>query len=386
MPTTATGQSQLQSGVPTDYYAPNYKVEVEGQELHPESKGDILQVKVMMDGENMTSFDMSVNNWDAMRFRFKYSDTRLFDVGNRVHVQMGYADRLVSMMRGQIMTLTPRFPESGQPTLGVSGQDGMVRLRESRPAQGQPVSYVDKADWQIAQAVAERHNMRVNVTKEGERRPLVVQKNQDDAQFLMERAKRIDFDCYVLTDPESGEDTLHFVKPTDGRSSVGIRVYELEWGKNLMSFNPRLTLSRQVGRVTVRGWSPATKSAIVYTTTSRDLPPGERGRGTSGPEAAQRSLGGRQEAVIDAPVASEQEARDLAISLLCERAYEFITGSGQIIGLPDLRPGDNLFLKGMGTRFSGKYYVKRVEHTLGGNGYLTNFEVRQVYDGGLEQR
>src|SRR5262249_1571831 len=269
------------------------------------------------------------------------------------------------------MTLAPRFPESGQPTLGVSGQDGMVKLRESRPAQGQTVKYIKKSDSEIAKVVAQRHKLRFKVDESGEQHPLVIQKNQDDAQFLMERAKRIDFECYVHTNPESGEETLHFLKPIDGRGSAGIKVYELEWGKNLMSFNPRLTLSRQVGQVTVRGWSPATKSVISYTATSRDLPPGERGRGTSGPQAVQRSLGSRQDVMIDARVASEQEAQDLAVSLLRERAYEFITGSGQIIGLPDLRPADNLILKGLGTRFSGRYYVKKVEHTLGNNGYLT---------------
>jgi hypothetical protein len=46
-----------------------------------------------------------------------------------------------------------------------------------------------------------------------------------------------------------------------------------------------------------------------------------------------------------------------------------------------MRPGDNLKLSFLGKRFSGDYYVKKVEHTLGSNGYLTNFDVRRVYDG-----
>jgi phage protein D len=41
-----------------------------------------------------------------------------------------------------------------------------------------------------------------------------------------------------------------------------------------------------------------------------------------------------------------------------------------------------LELKGLGKRFSGEYYVKKVEHTLGSNGYLTQFDVRRVFDGG----
>lgn len=379
-------RSVNQSGLPTDYYAPDYRIEIEGKELDPKSKGDILEVKVVMDMDNMTSFELNVNNWDDKSFFFKYSDKPkdpkevTYDLGNRVHVKMGYAGELLSMARGQITTLAPKFPESGSPTISISGLDGMLKLRDRKPTGQDIKKFVKKTDHEIAQTIGRRNGLDVKVTETTEKHELVVQKNQDDAQFLMERAKRIDFDCYVQTAPDTGKDTLYFVKPSDGRSSDKIRVYEFEWGKSLISFMPQLTISRQVSKVTVRGWSPELKDVFIYTADSKDLP-GAGGKGTSGPAAAETDLNGKQEVVVDAPVTSQQEAKDLAISLLTERAYEFITGSGKVIGLPDLRPGDNLFLKNLGKRFSGEYYVKKVEHALGSNGYLTNFDVRRVYDG-----
>jgi phage protein D len=377
----AMASARLSGLPPTAYYAPNYRVEVEGRELSPETKGDVLELKVVMDMENMSSFEMTISNWDDKRFQLKYSDTTTFDVGNRVHVQMGYADRLRSMIRGQISSLAPKFPESGSPTIAVSGLDGMLRLRDRKPAEGETKKYVQMADWEIAQAVASRNQLKVRVTQEGPKHDLVVQKNQDDAQFLMERAKRIDFDCYVQTDADSGEDTLVFMKPTDARDSRGANVYVFEWGKTLGSFEPQLKLSRQVSQVTVRGWNSRTKEAISSTATASDLP-GASGGGTSGPDAARRTLADKQEVVVDAPVTSSEEARDLARSLLRERAYEFITGSARVIGLSDLRPGDNVELQRVGQRFSGTYYVTKVEHTLGSGGYLTSFDVRRVFDGG----
>jgi uncharacterized protein len=374
--------SALEPGLPTEYYAPDFRVDIEGQELDQQARGDLLEVKVVMDIENMTSCHLTVNNWDDRTFDFKYSDKKTFDVGNRVHVQLGYAGDLRSMMRGQISTLAPRFPESGQPSIDVSALDGMLKLRDRKPRAGETKKYVDMADWQIAKAVATRNGMRPEVTEDGERHKEVVQKNQDDASFLKERAKRIDFDCFVLTDPDSGQDTLNFVRPTDARDSRAIRVYEFVWGESLISFSPVLTLSRQVASVTVRGWDPRTKSAISSTAKQADLP-GSAGGGTSGPKVASATLAGKEEVVVDAPVQSEQEARDLAISLLRERAYEFVTGRGRVVGVADLRPGDNLKLRRLGKRFSREYYVKKVEHTLGNAGYLTDFDVRSVYDGGL---
>lgn len=387
-----SARSVYESGLPpTAYYAPDYRIEVEGAELDPTSKGDILEVKVVMDMENMTSFELNVNNWDDRAFFFKYSDKPeqpgqvTYDLGSRVHVLMGYTDRLLSMARGQITTLAPKFPESGPPTISISGLDGMLKLRDRKPTEQDVKKFVEMDDAEIAQVVATRNGLSLKATKDGlVKHPLVVQKNQDDASFLMERAKRIDFDCYVQVDPDTGQDTLYFVKPTDGRSSDTVRVYEFEWGTNLINFSPTITLSRQVSKVTVRAWDSKKNETVEYTADEKDLPgaSGASGGGTSGPKAVQETMGGKQEVVVDAPVTSEEEAKKLAITLLSERAYEFLTGTGQVIGLPDLRPGDNLNLKGLGKRFSGEYYVKKVEHTLGSNGYLTQFDVRRVYEGG----
>jgi phage protein D len=374
---------------PTDYYAPNFKVLVEGRELDVTTHGDILDLTVTMDIENLTSFALTVNNWDDSSFDFKYSDTDTFDIGKRVDVQMGYADRLLFMASGIIQTLAPRFPESGPPTLSVTGVDRRVKLRDRKPTSKDVKQFVNKKDWQIAQIIAARNGLEPRLTQEGETHALVVQKNQDDLTFLMERAKRIDFDFYLRVDPDTGKDQLFFVSPTDNRDARRNFVYVFEWGKNLINYSTQLTLNKQVGNVTVQGWDSKTKKKISYTTRASDLP-NTGGSGTNGPQAASTKLANRQDIVVDQPVTSDQEARDLAISLLRERAYQFLTGSGKVIGLPDMRPGDLVELHGLGQRFSGtikkpiQYYVKKVTHTLGGSGYQTQFDVRSTADGGVK--
>ncbi len=375
-------QSILTSGVPhTDYYAPGFRVEIDGEALSPQTNGDVLSLSVKMDMDQMTSFDLTIANWDDESIGFKYSDSSTFDIGRQVHIKMGYADRMISMVTGQITSMAPRFPQQGPSTITVSGLDGMFALKDRRPENGEDTKYVNKTDWQIAEIIARRNNLKVELTREGEAHAEVVQKNQDDAQFLMERAKRIDFDCFLLTDPVSAVTTLYFVRPTDGRDSTRVKNYDLRWGENLISFTPTINVSEQVGKVTVRGWSPAAKQAIVATAHPADLP----GTGKSGPQVSADTLQ-KTELMVDAPVTSDQEAKELAKSLLLERAYRYITASGQIIGLPDLRPGDNLSLSGLGARFNGDYYVKKVEHSLGGGGYQTSFEVRRMFEGELAGR
>ena len=375
--------SVLSSGIPsTDYYAPDYKIEVEGQELDPGSKGDVLDLKVTMDIANMTHFDLTVNNWDDKRLAFKYSDTTTFDLGNRIHVQMGYAGGLLSMVQGLITSLTPRFPESGPPTLAIGGEDRMVKLKERKPKDGEQKKFVNQTDSDIVNIIAQRNGLVPKIQQTSETHDIVVQKNQDDATFLMERAKRIDYDCFIGVDPDSGLDALYFQRPTDARDGSKVRLYVFEWGKSLINFNPTLSLNRQVGKVTVKGWDPITKSIIKYTAGPSDLP--TSGSGENGPSAIQARFQDREDMVVDQPVTSQQEAKTLATALLRERAYSYITANGQVIGIPDLRPGDNIEVQGLGKRFSGSYYVTKVEHTLGSSGYLTTFEVRNYSDGGTK--
>jgi phage protein D len=363
----------------TETYAPEFEVEVDGRKLDPTTRGDVLSVKVDMDLDNLDRFEFTVNNWDDASLSFKYSDTTTFDVGNRVIVRLGYANRLMTVMQGKIESLAPKFPESGSPTLSVSGRNSLCDLSGRKPAKGERKHFVNVTDLEIVEEVAGRNGLKVNRTgvPQGPRHAEVWQRDLDDAMFLMERAKRIDCDLFVQVD-EDGQERLHFVRPTDGRDSSKVRVYVFEWGRSLMGFTPKLNAARQVASVTVLGWNPDQKKVIEAKVDASSLK-GAKGAGKSGPEVAGR----KGDQIVDAPVISEEEARRLAESLLYDKAYQFITGEGRVIGIPDLKPGDNVELCGLGTRFSGLYYVKSVGHSLGGDGYTTSFGVRRVHDGGV---
>lgn len=426
-----TQSSQVVAIPPDPGYVPKFTVRVQGQpedvpikdEFKDEFKDDVLEIHVVLELDQMASFEITLNNWDDELLQFKYSESEAsaerFRVSRLVAIKLGYADKLFPVMSGQISSLSPVFPESGSPTIRISGTDGMQKLKDSKPRPGQPVYYKDKADWEIAEQVAQRapNRMQVHIPdRTGPPHHLVVQKNQDDASFLMERAKRIDFDCYVTSDADSGTQTLHFEPPSDGRNGTPVRAFRLAYGPglaaeqqrakkpkatpsggtaasvsgataagsplvpNLIEFTPTLTAASQVSRLTVRGWDPRTKQSISVAATVDDLPSG-RGDGLTGPAAATEALGGREDTVIDAPVASVEEARQLATALLRERAYQFITGTGRLAGLPELRLRDVLEIHGIGLRFSGNYYVTRVEHTLSASGFFTGFRARRIADG-----
>ena len=371
--------SEINGLPPTGHYAPDFLIEIEGEPLDSESKGDLLSLKIVMDIENMTSAEVTLNNWNDKTFWFKYSDQGGLYVGNRVHIQLGYAARKLSMLRGRINSLAPEFPSSGSSTLNLAIHDNMQCLKDRRPAEGEERQFRDMTDGAIAQAIASRNDLATDIDEYVVEHAEVVQGDLDDAQFLMQRARRTDSECYIYVDPDTGDDTLRFGQPRDERRGNRITSHDFALGETLRSFSPTLTMSNQVSQVTVRGWNEDEMESIVATATAQDV---ADANGNTGPGNAQSACGNREDVVIGAAVRTVDEAQELARALLRRRAYEFITGKGTIIGLPDLRPGDVITLSGLGDRFSGTYYAKRVEHELGSNGYITHFEVRKSYDEG----
>ena len=365
-------------------YAPEIAIRTGNKEL-TSVLPDVIELKVTLEKDQLGGFSLQLANADprtvlgdrSVASQFKYSDSALFDVGNAVSIEMGYAGRMRRMLVGEVASFSPSFPASGLPTLAITGADRLSRLRRFKPGANDPKSYPNVHDWEIAQKIAKRHDLDVEVTKEGPQHPIVMQKDQDDLEFLLDRAKRVGFDCFIDVDPGTKRDRLYFIKPKDQRDARPSDVFAFRWGESLQSFTPRMTVGRQVAKVTVRGWDPRTKQKIEYTAQVGDLPK-TGGNGRTGAEIVSEKLGAKEERIVDLPVASRDEARKLAIGLLERTANEFLTGSGEVIGDPDLRPGVIVQLDGLGRRFSGNYTVRKTEHQFGASGYVTTFEVERL--------
>ena len=96
---------------PPDRYAPEFEVRIEGLEMDPSTKNDIIDIKVNRDIDEMSGFDLTLNNWDDAHLRFKHSDSANFRLGGRVSVRLGYADKLLTVATGTISTLSPKFTD-----------------------------------------------------------------------------------------------------------------------------------------------------------------------------------------------------------------------------------------------------------------------------------
>src|SRR5262249_226995 len=148
--------------------------------------------------------------------------------------------------------------------------------------------------------------------------------------------------------------------------------------RSLVQFRPTLTTARQISQVTVRGWDRRTRKPIEGVAKLGD-PDIKINRDQN---AVALAIQGREEIITNDPVHTAHDPTRRAKDILLHRLEEMIKGSGTTVGLPDLRSGRKVHIKGLGPRFDGEYHVTETTHTIGETGYRTTFGARR--EKGLE--
>ena len=222
-------------------------------------------------------------------------------------------------------------------------------------------------DKQIVERIAAEAQLTAQADETSTRFPYVIQYNRTDWAFLLERARNIRFEVFV------DDKTLVFRK---GQEDQG-RVLVLAYGKGLKSFQPVIDTQKQVSRVVVRGYDPRTKKDVVAQAGSGDEDTTMGGK-SSGSQVAEQAFSGKVEEVrVDHPVASQEEADQLARAYYNVVLQDLVRGSGSAVGDPSLRAGRVIELRGLGKLYSGEYYLVQVTHSIGSGGYVTSFNVRR---------
>ncbi|SHF55684.1 phage late control D family protein [Streptoalloteichus hindustanus] len=347
-----------------DFYVPAFEVNPPGRRMPGDVLHDVIDVSYADGLGQIDSFSFTVNNWDARKRTFKYSDGSTFLPGQKLELWMGYrgGSGLTRLMTGEITSLRPSFPANGQPTLAVTALNVLHRFRDRQ----QTVVYEKKTDSQIAKQIGDRLGVRVHTAPRNEQPyPYLLQDNEYDIVFLLERARRTGYDLWVDEDQRTGRSVLHF----EPSASLRRVAHRLTWGRSLLEFEPSLSTARQVSEVVVQAWDRRLKKPIRATARRADV-------GAHTDQEVERAFAQRVE-VTSAVVANEQEANRIAQDRLRDIAHDMIQASGSTVGLPDLRAGCKLRIDGLGRRFDGTYFVTGTRHVQNDAGYRTTFECRR---------
>lgn len=387
------------------FYVPRYKVLIEGANLPNDILFDVISLTYEDSIDAIDSFKMTINNWDQEKRVFKYvgSETAadlqpggpnyaratLFEpCGKEVVLQMGYnnmsgkAEELVTMLKGNFTTMEPTYADEGA-QMAVTGLNVLHQLRRKQYS----TSWTDKKDSEIAKNIAtlvdgghKRFPLPIviddNAVALEKPIPYLAQHNQYDIDFLFQRARVRGYVVFIQEAGNGHPRQLYF-GPSQAGMIPGLRnvVYELEWGKSLIEFKPKITTANQIKSVTVRGWHRARKQAITRTVTLDD----ERLTVNKDLHRILNACDAREEIVVDEPIFTNCQARERAIAILLDQTKGIVTAEAKVVGLPDLRSGQNVVIGGLGARLSGTYMITKTTHTINDSGYITSFSCRREH-------
>lgn len=246
--------------------------------------------------------------------------------------------------------------------LTIRGYDKSHRLQRETKSK----TWLNIKDSDIAQQIASTAGLSAQVQATSEVFKHIYQDALTDMEFLKQRASRIGYEVFVE------DNKLYFRKPDPTGSPV-----DLEWGVDLLTFSPRLTIANQANEVIVRGWDPKAKKAIEgQATRSKTAPQIQESSWEWGGKAAQQAISTAKKIEVRQPVQSKADADAIATAILNSLNSEFVEAEGQTVeGLPALKAGGLVNIKKVGPRFSGKYKLTSVRHIYDANGYVTEFAV-----------
>lgn len=355
-----------------DFYAPSFAVRLGSRDLMRDLLVTVSQVEVDLTLGAASRFSFTIPNCyhHALQTFKTGNDADLLDLltfGTEVEICMGYGDAKSTpvAVSGMITEMTTNFPEGGSPEISVAGYDHGFALTVGKNSR----TWKTARDSDAAAEIASFNNLAAIIEPTRERHAQIEQNQESDWEFLKKLADRNHFELFV-----DERRTLHFAKPNDKGSAV----VRLLYGQGLLSFKPEANLAGQISRVEVYGWDSRNKKPIVGVASA-----GEES-GLAGRSAGQLLNtfvrdGKKQPTLrLRQPVFTQSEANQRAKAALNERAKKFLTGEGESIGLPEVRPDRKIELAELGQLFSKPYYVQQATHKIDSNGYRTRFKVKET--------
>jgi phage protein D len=306
----------------------------------------LITCTVVDNTDGLSRCEATFTNWGTAGRTpdFLFFDPRVLDFGMSFRVDAGGP-----LFDGRVTALEAGFAEGSPPTLTVLAEDRLQDLRMTRRTR----TFTDMSAGDVVRVIADEHGLAAQVDIAGFHHAALVQANQSDLAFLRELARAIDAETWI----EGSTVRL----AARGHRDAG--VVALDYPTTLLECVATADLAHQRTSVEVTGWDGAAKAALRHEATATVLAEELQG-GSSGVTILASTLGERKDVVVHTVPQSMEEVRARAEAMFKALARRFVAVQGAAQAGSDLRVGSYVNLGGLGTRFSGQYYVTGVRHTF----------------------
>ncbi|MCM1157424.1 MAG: phage baseplate assembly protein V [Bacteroidales bacterium] len=311
-----------------------------------------IRITLSADQTAVLSFRI-VNGFDLTTHSMQGEIKELFRVGKVIEAALGYGSSLTTVFKGYIAEYKTVYQE--MPAISVTALDLRKLLMQSRRRK---YKYAENTYSQIFSEVMGNYRklydtLHVDSVEQKEE----LTQNDTDYRFIRdELCRKGNREFFVV-----GKD-VYFKKPEEEGSSF----LELEWGKNLISFQAGSGYCNGQMKVYSCQEDKTWNTAQTSIKTGDDTP-----SLTAETQIEEWELG----AGLDTQILTNWLDKKAS-----EKKEKNRTAAGTLIGLPELVPGRYIKIKGVDSDDEGIYYLKEVSHSFDHDGFITSFSVGERGD------
>lgn len=419
------GSVQPSSGqaLERDPYAPNYELMIYGGKgaqafsVTDQVKNFITEISYEDNADQFDKLTLTIENQQDDAGGGDVNsliDSVLFAEGHIIEVQFGYGRSLHTIGACDIVKKHPDFPENGSPSLQIECYDSLQRLARNKPRGG--ATYKNSTPTEIVREIGIRNGLVVDaIDPSGEPTIDVIEgvfkgkaqdKGTSDYQYLKKLADIYQRDIFTRFDPETKKFVLHFKKPANiKQKEVFTFVYnegEASYENTLLSFQPSLdsydqgtdfevflikdlqtsnTKTDFIDQLTAEEQNKIKASQERRFTGGNASNDGKQTPNFNGVQVAFKAFGKSFRFPKHKRFNSEEEVVREIENFVKRQKQNFITGSGNLIGVEVLQSRQVHNLQGISEQFSGKYFFHKVSHTMSkSKGYECSFQASKVIE------
>ncbi len=350
-----------QASQSSDLHVAGLDVLIAGAPASPEIKEAIVDVRV----QDVLSMPCSAT------IRITDPDVQLIDkdslaIGKELEIKVGAIDARAtsSIFKGEIVALEPDFSESTVEMV-IRAYDKSHRLQRGRAV----TTYQQMSASDIVKRLCQEAGLAGQADSTSGQYEFFMRKGETPRELIARFEREYDYRFWL----ENGSYKFKPAAPTSAPLSLKIR-------ENLMAFRPRASAGEVSTEVTVKGWNPVQKQAVVGVGSSPQM---SSALGGITPAKAREAFNDAKVFTSSRVVDTQSEAQSMATALANRKADSMIEAEGTTFGDPRLRAGTKVKIEGVGSRFGGEYVVSSATHVHNSKGYKTHFRVSGASTRGL---
>lgn len=332
-----------------DFLVPAMKVKVGGTDIVGNSDYVVESVDVTLSAEASSAASIRLAGvYDPKKSSFVGDVSSDFILGELVEVEMGYGSSVSSLFYGYVDEINYELSES--PTVSVTAVDFRKAMMGSRKSN---ISHAVKS-------YSDAFNEVIKKYKSAYKKTSVDNTDQLEIECMIQNGNDYDFVSKELCKKGNRNFFVHAGTVYFKEISADLfDTVELEWGKDIFSFQRRASFQDVVIRI--MGQNAKKENVEAELTVKAD--------------DEQKTLVQNEKTEMNADVGDADEAKKVAEHRAEQEKKKARQARGSCIGIPEMLPGGKVKIKsGDSSLIDGTYNLLEVRHSFSGEGYRTSFE------------